>query len=157
MDPLLSVGKAIRNFDNAEIETLVGSIVYVWCGNQFPEHFPGKVLSKNKEEVYVKFPNRRTGTWFSKDKIRKYRQKGNMSHISNQILRVGIKVFSPYQETNNGVINIFMEWPDVYPATIIGFNNNGTVVINYDDKKIINSESVRVEELEFFPYFVYQI
>jgi hypothetical protein len=160
MDTLLSVGKAIRHFDNVEKETKIGSIVNVCCGNQYPEHFSGKVLGKNKEDVYVKFPTRRTGMWISKDKIREYRQKGNVIHISNQILRLGSKVFVPYQETNDGMIQYFREWPDVYPATIVGFNNNGTVVINYDDKKEYNStnnETVTVEELEFFPYFVYQI
>ena len=157
MDTLLSVGRAIRHFDNAEKKTKIGSIVNVCCGNQYPEHFSGKVLGKNKEEVCVKYSNRRTGKWVSKDKIREYRQKGNTSHIINQILRVKSKVFVPYQETNDGVIEYFPKWPDVYPATIVGFNNNGTVVINYDDKQIINNEMVTVEELEFFPYFVYQI
>ena len=33
MDTLLSVGRAIRHFDNAEIKISVGSIINVCCGN----------------------------------------------------------------------------------------------------------------------------
>ena len=136
----------------------------MFCGNQYPQHFIGKVLDKNKKQVYVKFqsiargkPRYSTSMWISKDNIKEYRQKGTMSHIINQILTIGTKVYVPYQETLGGVIQVFDQWPDVYPAKIVGFNNNGTIVINYDDKKISNNESVTVEELEFFPYFVYQI
>ena len=154
MDSLISVGKTIRQHDRIENHIKIGSTVDVCCGNKFSSHFQGIVMSKAKEKLKIKFESRKSTVSISKDKIRQYRHKAELSHFQSEILRIGSKVYVHYQETIDGVVNIFKIWPDVYPATIVNINSNGTIVIKYEDDKVNSTEIVNIEDLEFFPDFI---
>ena len=154
MDSLISVGKTIRQHDRNEIQIKKGITVDVCCGNKYSSHFPGIVVSKDKDNLVIKFPSRKSNSLISKDKIRQYRQKAELSHFKSEILRIGSTVYVHYQETIDGVVNIFKIWPDVYPEKIININSNGTIVIKYEDDKVNSTEIVNIEDLEFYPYFI---